>query len=187
VQKGILDWEKVHFFWGDERSVPPEHPDSNYKMAFDSLLANISVPKTNIYRMEGELEPNIAAKRYEKAIQGFFDHEPKFDLILLGLGEDCHTASLFPGTEAIFEKRHWVIGHHLPKLDAWRLTLTPMLINQAREVIFIVSGKSKSAALKKVLEGHYEPGKYPAQIIQPESGHLSWMVDEAAASLFSKK
>jgi len=181
--KGELDWSRVFFFWGDERSVPPENPESNYRMGYESLLQFIPVPSTNVFRMEGEMEPDQAARNYENVLQVYLADKPGFDFVLLGMGEDGHTASLFPGTDAIFEKDDWVKDVYVKKFDAWRLTLTPPILNRSQEVVFMVSGKSKAPALKAVLEGPYQPKEYPAQIIQPVNGHLTWMVDRAAAGM----
>lgn len=180
-QAAKLDWLKVHFFWGDERCVPPDHPESNFGMAYDALLKHIRIPETNIQRMEGELDPNLAADNYEKMLRSTFEDSPSLDLILLGMGIDGHTASLFPGTDAVNEKRRWVTAAFIPKLDTWRITLTPAILNQAKRIIFMVSGSSKASVLKKVLLGEYQPQKYPAQIIQPEIGKVTWMIDEAAS------
>jgi len=183
--KGDLDWSKVFFFWGDERCVPADDPESNYRMAFESLLQFIPVPITNVFRMEGELEPKIAARNYQKALQSFLDGKERFDFVLLGMGEDGHTASLFPGTDAIMEKDDWVKAVYVKKLDAWRMTLTPPILNRSQQVVFMISGKSKAPALKDVLEGAYQPKEYPAQIIQPKDGRLTWMIDRAAATMLS--
>jgi len=178
-----LDWSQVHFFWGDERCVPPDRPESNYKMAYDTLLKYVSVPESNINRMKGELEPHQAAEKYQKNLHAFFKDSPGFDLVLLGMGSDGHTASLFPGTGAVFEKHHWVRAYFIPKIDAWRITLTPAIINQSEHVIFMVSGARKASSLKEVLESPQQPERFPAQIIQPEKGTLTWMIDEEAAKM----
>jgi 6-phosphogluconolactonase len=179
-----IDWEKVFVFWGDERCVAPNHEDSNYRMAFDLMLRHLPVPVKQIYRMEGELEPKEAAKAYEARLKKFFQQNiPRFDLILLGLGDDGHTASLFPGTKALEETKKWVTANYVRKLSAWRLTLTAWTINQAANVTFLVSGESKAEALQRVLAGRYDPNEIPAQLIRPERGQLRWLMDRAAATL----
>ena len=179
-----IEWEKVHVFWGDERCVAPTHEDSNYRMAFEVMLRHSPIPVKQIYRMEGELEPKQAAKTYEKRLQAFFAGKPpRFDLVLLGLGDDGHTASLFPATKAITETRQWVLANYVRKLSSWRLTMTARLINQAANVSFLVSGKGKANILRRVLAGRYAPEEIPAQIIRPERGQLRWLMDAEAATL----
>ena len=179
-----IQWEKVHVFWGDERCVAPTHEDSNYRMAFDMMLRHSPIPVRQIYRMEGEVEPKQAAQDYENRLQSFFGGKsPRFDLVLLGLGDDGHTASLFPGTKALRETKRWVIDNYVRKLSAWRLTMTARLINQAANVTFLVSGKGKAQVLQRVLAGRYTPEEVPAQIIRPERGQLRWLMDADAAEL----
>lgn len=183
-----VDWTNVYIFFGDERCVPPEHADSNYRMARQSLLDYVPIPIDHIYRMHGEIEPEQAAASYEAALRTFFSDRatepvalPAFDLVLLGMGGDAHTASLFPGTPALNATDRWVVAQYVEKLDAWRLTLTSPALNAAHDVIFLVTGESKAGALAAVREGEHDPQKYPAQLIQPR-GELRWLVDEAAAS-----
>ncbi len=179
-----VDWTRVHIFWGDERCVPPDHPDSNYRTARKALLDYIPVPPDQVHRIQGEIEPALAADAYERTLQAFFaPGQPRFDLILLGLGEDGHTASLFPGTAAIHEPTRWVVGHYVSKLSAWRVTLTPVAINAAANVTFLVSGATKAGRLNQVLTGPYQPDVLPSQIVRPTNGRLSWLVDSAAAAL----
>lgn len=175
-----IEWEHVHVFWGDERCVPPDHPDSNYGMAQRALLAHINIPAQNVHRLRGELDPAQAAQQYEDELRAIFGTLPRFDLILLGLGADAHTASLFPGTPALHEQRRWVIAQYVDKLQAQRLTLTPPIINQAANVIFLIAGSDKAAALRSVWHGSPDPDHFPAQIVRPATGHLSWLVDRAA-------
>jgi 6-phosphogluconolactonase len=186
-----LDWSRVHVFWGDERCVPPDHADSNYRMARQALLDHVPLPAENVHRMRGELEPAQAAAEYEQSLRAFFTSvsrdqtaEPpaRFDLILLGMGDDGHTASLFPGTAAIREQTRWVMAHFVEKLDAWRITLTPAAINAAANVTFVVSGSGKAQRLGQVLTGPRQPDVLPAQIVNPDYGRLRWLVDEAAAT-----
>jgi len=185
-----VDWSRVHVFWGDERCVPPDHPTSNYRMAREALLDHVSLPQENVHRMRGELEPGQAASKYEDVLRAFFcppsrDRKaptPGFDLVLLGMGDDGHTASLFPGTVAIHEQTRWVVAHYVEKLEAWRITLTPVAINAATNVTFVISGLAKAERLREVLNGPYQPHVLPAQIIYPDNGRLHWLVDQAAAS-----
>jgi 6-phosphogluconolactonase len=188
-----LNWKTIHFFWGDERCVPPNHSESNYRAARESLLDHVPVPAGNIHRIRGELNPCVAAERYEEDLRDFFQTEhtgqskiPRFDLVLLGMGSDGHTASLFPGKDPVRERNRWVIAYYVDLLKGWRITMTPVLINNALSVIFIVSGQDKAEALKEVLTGAYRPDVLPAQIIRPESGNLQWLADQEGASLLGK-
>jgi 6-phosphogluconolactonase len=182
-----VDWTRVHIFWGDERCVPPDRPDSNYRMAREALLDHIPIPSDHVHRIQGEIEPALAADAYERTLQAFFTPgRPCFDLILLGLGDDGHTASFFPGTAAIHEPTRWVVGHTVSKLNAWRVTLTPVAINAAANVTFLVSGATKAERLNQVLTGPYQPDVLPAQIVQPVKGRLLWLVDSAAAAQLKK-
>jgi 6-phosphogluconolactonase len=178
-----VPWHRVHFFWGDERCVPPEHPDSNYRMAFETLLSKAPVPEKNIHRIEGEEKPEIAAAKYEKAIRDFFqlaDSElPRFDLILLGLGDDGHTASLFPGSEALQETRRLAVATYVEKLKSHRVTLTLPVLNHAANIFFLVAGENKTGILKDVLQRESSKN-FPAQQIDPPNGRLVWFVDQAA-------
>jgi 6-phosphogluconolactonase len=182
-----IPWALVHLFWGDERCVPPDHGDSNYRMTREFLLDHVPIPPANIHRMPGEMAPAEAAARYEKELREFFsphgDGFPVFDFILLGLGEDGHTASLFPGTRAIREAARWVLGHYVDAQKGWRITLTPPVINAARTVVFTVSGAGKAAIMKEILEGPSRPDTLPAQIVRPADGTLLWMLDREAAAL----
>ena len=185
-----IDWEHVYFFWGDERSVPPDDSNSNYLMAKQTLMDHVPIPIENIYRIEGELKTYIAAKRYEKSMKSFFsitnEEFPKFDLMLLGIGIDGHTASLFPETAALKEKVRWVIENYIPKLDEWRITFSMPLINSAENIIIVVSGKGKAEIIKAVLGGNNQSSQFPIGNIQPVDGNLLWLVDKAAASKLSR-
>jgi 6-phosphogluconolactonase len=179
-----VDWSKVYLFWGDERTVPPDHPDSNFRMANESLISHIAIPPGNIFRMCGEIEPVVAATEYEKLLKLYFgDPIPQFDLILLGLGEDGHTASLFPGTTAVDERLRPVVSVFVPKLNTHRITLTLPVINNALHVMFIVAGKSKAEIALKVIKSEKPTKELPATLVQPERGQLDWMLDAAAALL----
>jgi 6-phosphogluconolactonase len=179
-----IAWSKVYVFFGDERAVPPHHEDSNLKMASEVLLDH--VPVGNVHRIRGELPPEEAAKAYEEELRIFFQTEdvPRVDLILLGLGADGHTASLFPWTAALEVHDRWVVANPVPRLGTTRITLTLPVINAARAVIFLVAGEDKAEALREILEGDADPRAYPAKLVQPPSGP-EWMVDQSAASLLS--
>ncbi|MBC8099189.1 MAG: 6-phosphogluconolactonase [Armatimonadetes bacterium] len=188
TQAARVDWGRVHLFWGDERTVPPDHPDSNYRMAYDALLHQVAGQCASINRMPGELPPAEAADRYEATLRAAFPEValPRFDLVLLGLGEDAHTASLFPHTTGLGETTRWYVANFVPKLDTWRLTLTVPVINAAHAVTFWVAGQTKAAPLQQVLEGNpHQPDEYPAQRIQPTDGTLTFMVDAAANNLLT--
>jgi len=181
----LLDWSRIHFFWGDERTVPPNNPESNYRQAYQILLGPRLIPPGNIHRIKGELDPVIAASLYQKKISDLLlESPPSFDMIFLGMGGDGHTASLFPGTKVVSNPREyqWVAANQVPQQDTWRITFTPQLINAARTVIFLVSGENKAETLKRVLEGPFLPETFPAQLIKPDHGKLIWLVDQAAAS-----
>jgi len=184
-----LDWNKVHFFWGDERCVPPDHPDSNFNQVNRALLDPKAIQEENIHRIKAELPQDEAARQYQEIILTWFQQkQPSFDLILLGMGSDGHTASLFPGTEYVkgdlTDQNRLVAANWVPKLDTWRITFTPHLINAAQNVFFLVSGHNKANTLKLVLEGPSTPEHFPSQLIAPDQGNLFWHVDlEAAAEL----
>ncbi len=179
--RDALDWSRVHAFFGDERCVPPDHEDSNYRMAWEALLSR--VPVGSVHRMRGELSPPEAAALYEEEeLAAFFGDRPDFDLVLLGIGEDGHTASLFPRTPALDVRDRWAVENPVEKLGTTRLTLTVPAINGAREVVFLVTGEGKAEALKEILEGEADPRDYPAKLVRPASAP-AWMVDREAASL----
>ena len=181
-----VPWGKVQLFWVDERSVAPDQPDSNYGMTKKALLDKVPIPAENVFRMEGELEPEEAAAKYESAIRNTLRLEgaelPTFDLVALGMGDDGHTASLFPHTEGLHEFGRLVIANHVPQKDTWRITLTSPVINQARNVIFLIQGADKAEPLKRVLLGDYDPETLPSQLIQPAAGKITILLDKAAAA-----
>jgi 6-phosphogluconolactonase len=185
-----IPWQNVFFFWGDERHVPPDHPESNYRMAHEAMLSKLPLPPENIFRIRGE-EPNTdaAAEQYEQTLRRFFqlqrDEWPRFDLIHLGLGPDAHTASLFPGTAVLKERSRLVAANWVAKLRTYRLTLTLTVLNHARCVTFLVAGAEKAQPLHQVLEGQGSPDDYPAKLVSPSDGELVWMVDREAASMLS--
>lgn len=177
-----VDWSKLHVFFGDERCVPPDDPDSNYRMARETLLSQVPISPDHVHRMKGELPPEEAASQYEQELRGFFGNEPpRLDLILLGMGDNGHTASLFPGLRAVHEQQRWVMAENVPEVGMWRITLTPYVINLGREVLFLVAGAGKASMLRKVLEGPFAPDERPAQIVRPSPGEVMWLVDAAAA------
>src|SRR5918999_3895485 len=172
------DWRLTHVLWSYERSVRPGDPGSNYRMAKEALLDRVPIPADQIHRIRGEDQPEKAAADYERELRAL----GSLDLVLLGLGEDGHTASLFPGQPAVRETERWVVAVLDPDGELWRVTLTPPILNAARNVAFVVSGGSKAAPLRQVLEGPFTPDLLPAQAIRPREGRLTWMVDEPAAA-----
>lgn len=182
-----VPWEKLEIYWVDERCVPPDHPESNYRMTREALLEKVPVPAEQVFRMEGELEPEQAAARYESVIRRQFRLEgaqgPVFDMLDLGMGDDGHTASLFPHTAAINELGRIVVANHVPQKDTWRITLTWPVIVQAHDLTFLIAGEAKADPLYRVLKGPYDPEELPSQLIQPRSGKLLMLLDRAAAAL----
>lgn len=183
----VLPWDRMFFFWGDERHVPPTDPESNYRMADEALLSKVPVPAGNVFRVAAENpDAAAAAEAYEKTLQRFFalapGQFPVFDLILLGMGPDGHTASLFPGTAGLQEKSRLVIANWVEKFKTSRITLTLPVLNNARCVTFLVSGIDKAPALHAVLEGDAPGEQYPSKLIRPVDGKLIWLIDRAAAS-----
>jgi 6-phosphogluconolactonase len=187
--RGQLPWDKTHFFWTDERHVPPDNPESNYRMANEALLARAPVPRKQVHRMRGELaNAEEAAAEYEVDLKEFFAHEPlpRFDLVLLGLGTEGHTASIFPGSPVLEEEQRLVAAPWVEKLDSYRITLTPPVLNNAALVLFLVSGQEKAEILRDVLQREVDQERLPAQAIKPANGRLLWLVDQAAASNLSE-
>lgn len=182
-----IRWEKIFFFWGDERCVAPDHPESNYRMAYQTLLTKVPVPSGNIFRIPAEdPDPHRAAQNYSDAIRDFFaPAPPRFDLVFLGMGTDGHTASLFPGTTALTVSDRIAVANYVEKFNAWRITLTAATINAAHHIVFLVTGEDKAEPLKDVIEGEKLPDIYPSQLISPTDGTLHWMVDRAAARLIT--
>ncbi len=181
-----IEWENVEFFWGDERHVPPDHPESNYRMANEAMLRPLGIPEKHIHRIQGELpKAQEAAEHYEEALRTAFTVTnsvvPRLDLILLGMGPDGHTASLFPGTAAVHESTRWVVAPWVEKFQSFRITMTPVLINQARHTTFLIAGREKAEVLQAVMEGPYQPDVLPSQAINPTSGTLTWLLDQGAA------
>jgi len=183
-----VPWEKVQFFWGDERHVTPDHSDSNFRMANEAMLSK--VPAKQVFRIKGEYEDaGKAADEYEQVLRDTFKlapgQLPRFDLVLLGMGPDGHTASLFPGTKALAEKKRLVVSNWVGKFYTDRITMTAAVLNNAATVMFMAGGDDKQQPLKAVLEGPYEPEQLPSQLIQPTNGRLIWLVDQAAARMLA--
>lgn len=181
-----IPWERVHFFWGDERHVPPDHPDSNYRMAYNALLSKVPIPSINIHRIRAEdSDADKAAADYEHEIRRFLKIDagqmPRFNCVLLGMGPDGHIASLFPGTSALEETNRLAVANWVEKFQSYRITLTVSVINNADRIIFLVSGAEKADTLKAVLEDDVKSNRYPAQRIQPSDGKLIWFLDRSAA------
>lgn len=179
-----MPWEHIFIFWGDERVVPSDDKQNNAHMAKAMLFDHIDIPTHNINPIPVDLEPGKAAEEYESTIKQFFGEEqPSFDLILLGLGENGHTASLFPGTDLVFENKRLVKELYVTDQNMFRITMTPLLINKAHNIIFLVEGKNKAEILNKVLNGPQQQDKFPAQVIKAANGNLYWFVDQKAAAL----
>ena len=181
-----MPWDRVHFFWGDERHVPPDHTDSNYRMTNEAMLSRVPVPPENIHRIRAENpDAGKAAEDYEQELRGFFKLEteqlPSFDCVFLGMGPDGHTASLFPGTKALHERERLVVSNWVDKFQSYRITMTTPVLNNADIVIFLVSGEEKAEPLRVVLEGEKQTDLFPSQLIEPTHGKLLWLVDQAAA------
>jgi 6-phosphogluconolactonase len=197
-----VPWSSIYFFWGDERTVPPDHKDSNYRMAHETLLSKAPIPADNVFRIPAELEDHdLAAREYSEILRQFFTTGlgagttltaplstlPRFDLVMLGMGPDGHTASLFPGTTALHANDEIAVSNWVEKFNTYRITLTAPTINNARNITFIAGGADKAETLRDVLEGPYQPEVYPSQLIRPKNGSLLWMVDEAAARLLTSQ
>ena len=187
-----IDWSRVLLFWGDERCVPPDDPLSNYRMVREVLIERVPIPPANVHRIRGEVDPRDAAADYEALLRGLLGVDPtadapgqSVDLVLLGLGEDGHTASLFPNQRAARASRRWVVAEYVPAVTMWRVTLAPVVLNSAADVVFTVAGAGKARVLQQVLEGPYQPDRLPAQLVRPSRGGLTWLVDRAAAAQVS--
>jgi 6-phosphogluconolactonase len=186
-----IDWGRTHVCWGDERAMPPDADASNYRMARDALLDHVPIPLSQVHRIRGEESPMIAAAAYEQTLRTLFATPigpprpvpgARFDLVLLGIGDNGHTASLFPGLQAVREAERWVVAESVAEVGMWRITLTPVVLNGAAEVLFLVSGGDKASMLHRVLDGPVRPDMYPAQIVAPHHGRLRWLVDADAAA-----
>jgi len=186
-----MPWAHIHFFWGDERTVPPEHRDSNFGAANELLLSRVPVPAENVHRMAAERSPpERAAAEYDATLRRFFKLSekewPRFDLVFLGLGADGHTASLFPDTAALTETHRLAVANYVEKLAAYRLTLTCPVFNHAACILFLVSGVEKAETLAEVLAAEVDGARYPAQLIRPADGQLLWYVDRAAGQALGR-
>ena len=198
--KNRIDWQKLHVFWGDERYVPFTDDRNNAKMAFETLLDHVSVPKSQIHIMRTDIHPEDSANEYEDILRDYFpeaasykpqavSNEPQttngkpqtFDLVLLGIGGNAHTLSLFPGEEVIHEKDRWVRSVFVKEINMQRITLTAPVVNLSKRIAFLASGQDKADAVSQVLSNNYNPDLYPAQVIKPVQGELLWFLDEAAA------
>jgi 6-phosphogluconolactonase len=183
-----VSWGQVHVFWGDERCVPHGDPRSNTRMARQALLDHVPIPSSQIHPMACSEAPREGAEQYEAMLHEFFgDQPPRFDLVFLGLGENGHTASLFPGTPVLEEQERWVSEVYVAEQELYRVTLTTPLINQAAVVAFLVSGADKAGILREVLEEPADPQRLPAQLIRPTEGELHWLVDEEAGGLLRRQ
>jgi 6-phosphogluconolactonase len=184
LHKSSLNWSSTHIFFGDERCVPANDSASNYRLASETMISRLPIAAENVHPIRGEGDPVKNAEAYDLELRTFFANLSwaRFDLVLLGLGDDGHTASLFPQTSALRERRRWVVANWVEKLNSFRITLTVPAINHAAEILFLVTGKEKANALNAVLRGPRQPERYPAQFIQPEDGTLTWLVDKEAAS-----
>ena len=184
--RDVIDWPSVHLFWADERCVPPDHPESNFKLVRDALLSKVALPGGNIHRIIGEVGPERAARDYEETIRTFFGPAlfPVFDLIVLGMGEDGHTASLFSGSPALRERSRTATAVVLEPPKPGRVTLTLPVFNRAAQILFLAAGRTKAAAVHEILEDG-NPKQYPAGRVQPDRGRVTWMIDREAASLLS--
>ncbi|MBI5305850.1 MAG: 6-phosphogluconolactonase [Chloroflexi bacterium] len=201
-----VDWSRVHVFFGDERAVPPDHADSNFKMAHDALFARVPLPAENIHRIRAELAPDVAAREYENEMRAFFSPSPAererlgmevetpspaergrvgvgvLDLVLLGLGANGHTASLFPHARALRETERWVVAEYIAEVKMNRITLTAPVINAAATILWLVAGADKATTVREVMRGAFRPDELPAQLIRPPNASVVWLLDQAAAS-----
>ncbi|HVR46629.1 MAG TPA: 6-phosphogluconolactonase [Candidatus Binatia bacterium] len=182
-----ISWSDTFIYFGDERCVPPNDEQSNYRMVQRALLQHVPIPPANVHRIRGEIDPGLAANEYGSILRADLGNAPHFDLMLLGLGKDGHTASLFPGMAPDMDNAALVRAVYAEADAMWRVTITPKVINMSRSVAFAVQGSDKAEILAQVCEGSYDPTQYPAQIVQPESGRLAWFVDELAAGMLRKK
>ncbi len=181
-----VPWAHIHVFWGDERHVPPDHPESNYGTAREALLSRVPILPEHIHRIPAERpEAGQAAEEYARTLRAYFrladGQWPRFDLVLLGMGPDGHTASLFPGSPVLRERARLVCAPWVERLCAYRITLTPPVLNHAACVLFLVAGEDKADTLRAVLHGEFQPDRLPAQVVRPTHGELMWLVDQAAA------
>jgi 6-phosphogluconolactonase len=181
-RRSHVPWDRVRFFFGDERCVPPDDPESNYRMTRETLFDPLGIPPEHVFRVHGEDDPQTAAETYADVLTRELGSRPRFDLLYLGMGPDGHTASIFPGTFATIDDSKLVVANWVEKFKTWRITLTPHVINDATHVVITAGGASKADALHAVLDGPYKPDSYPIQLVAPQDGELHWFIDEAAGA-----
>ena len=181
-RKAAVDWSRIRFFFGDERTVPPDDPDSNYAMNRETLFDPLGIPANHVFRMRGEADPPVAAAEYARLLGAELGAKPRFDVLFLGMGPDGHTASLFPGTLGTVDDAQLVVANRVEKFSTWRITVTPHVINDARAVVITCGGAAKADALRGVFEGPRALDTYPVQLVAPVDGELHWLIDAAAAA-----
>jgi len=186
-RRGHVAWDRVRFFFGDERTVPPDDAESNYRMTRESLFDPLGIPPEHVFRMHGEDEPQAAAAAYAAVLERELGSRPRFDLLYLGMGPDGHTASIFPGTVAGIDDTKLVVANWVEGFKTWRITLTPHVINDATHVVIATGGGAKADALQGVLDGPHDPNRYPVQLVDPTDGELHWFIDEAAAAKLARR
>jgi 6-phosphogluconolactonase len=186
-RRGHVAWDRVRFFFGDERTVSPDDAESNYRMTRESLFDPLGIPEKHVFRMHGEDDPQAAAAAYAEVLVRELGSRPRFDLLYLGMGPDGHTASIFPGTYAGIDDTKLVVPNWVETFKTWRLTLTPHVINDATHVVITTGGSAKADALHGVLDGPHDPNTYPVQLVAPEDGELHWLIDEAAAAKLARR
>jgi 6-phosphogluconolactonase len=186
--KKDIAWDHTDIFWADERCVPPDHQDSNFRGAYDAMLGRLDMPEANLHRIRGEMSPEEGAAEYEKELKRYFGKSglPMFDLVILGVGEDGHTASLFPGSSSLSERERWAVPVYAEHLRSWRVTLTLPVLNCASHILFLVSGWNKAGVVKDILGNGENGQKYPADLIQPAQGRVTWLMDKEASSLLER-
>jgi 6-phosphogluconolactonase len=182
-----VEWDRVRFFFGDERNVAPGDAESNYRMTRETLFEPLGITDAHIFRMRGEDEPHTAAGEYADLLMRELGTRPRFDLMFLGMGPDGHTASLFPGTIAGVDDTKLAVANYVPKFSSWRITLTPHVINDSAHVVITTGGAAKADALAAVMEGPHDPERYPIQLVAPTDGQLHWLIDEAAAAKLARR
>ncbi|MEO8861665.1 MAG: 6-phosphogluconolactonase [Ginsengibacter sp.] len=186
--KEKVNWQRVHFFWGDERAVPFKDDRNNAKMAYDLLIDHLNIPNSQVHIMRTDIEPLFAAMEYSKILHTYFNNTAStFDLVLLGMGDDGHTLSLFPGGQNNTDNNEWVTAIYNENQKMYRITLTPQIVNSSSAIAFMVDGEKKAAVLEEVLEGPYAPDKFPAQIIKPPKDNVHWFLDEAVAKKLKRR
>jgi 6-phosphogluconolactonase len=186
-RRGHVAWDRVRFFFGDERTVAPEDAESNYRMTRESLFDPLGIPADHVFRMHGEDDPQKAAAAYAEVLVRELGSRPRFDLLYLGMGPDGHTASIFPGTYAGIDDTKLVVANWVEQFKTWRITLTPHVINDATHVAITTGGSAKADALHGVLDGPHDPNTYPVQLVAPTDGELHWLIDEAAAAKLARR